>query len=71
MDVPNRTARRQIVALHAANNPLAADVDLDLLAQDTFGFSGAHLESLCNEAAILAFRDAVYALSAGITSTRP
>ncbi len=62
VDLPDRTARRQILALHAANKPLAPDVDLDLLAQDTFGFSGAHLESVCNEAAILALRDGQHAV---------
>lgn len=63
VDLPDRMARRQILALHAANKPLAGDVDLDALAHDTFGFSGAHLESLCNEAAILALRDGAPALS--------
>lgn len=64
VDLPDKGARRQILSLHAANKPLAEDVDLDWLAQDTFGFSGSHLESLCNEAAILALRDADEAVSA-------
>ena len=32
-------------------------MDLDQIAKETFGFSGAHIESLCNEAAILAMRE--------------
>lgn len=56
VDLPDREGRRQILALHTRNKPLAEDVDLDQLARESFGFSGAHLESLANEAAILAMR---------------
>jgi cell division protease FtsH len=56
VDLPDREARLHILRIHSKNKPLADDVDLDELARDTFGFSGAHLESLCNEAAILALR---------------
>ncbi len=56
VDLPDREGRRQILALHTRNKPLAADVDLDQIAKEAFGFSGAHLESLANEAAILAMR---------------
>ncbi|MDU4960228.1 MAG: AAA family ATPase [Sporomusaceae bacterium] len=56
VDLPDRLGRRSILALHTQNKPLAADVSLDELARDSFGFSGAHLESLTNEAAILALR---------------
>ncbi len=56
VDLPDREGRRQILALHTRNKPLAADVNLDQIAKETFGFSGAHLESLANEAAILAMR---------------
>lgn len=57
VDLPDREARLQILKLHTRNKPLAADVDLAQIAQDAYGFSGAHLESLCNEAAILAMRE--------------
>lgn len=40
----------------SANKPLAEDVNLEAIARETFGFSGAHLESAANEAAILALR---------------
>jgi vesicle-fusing ATPase len=56
VDNPDKDARLQILALHTRNKPMAADVTLDKLAAETQGFSGAHLESLCNEAAIMAMR---------------
>lgn len=54
--LPDRDARRQILNVHIKGKPIAEDVDLDTIAKETFGFSGAHLESLVNEAAILARR---------------
>ncbi|MDN5347707.1 MAG: vesicle-fusing ATPase [Clostridia bacterium] len=57
VDLPDREGRLQILKLHVANKPLAGDVDLEALARETFGFSGAHLESVANEAAILALRE--------------
>lgn len=57
VDLPDKTGRMHILQLHTKNKPLAKDVDLGEIAQDTFGFSGAHLESVTNEAAILALRD--------------
>jgi len=56
VELPDREGRLQILKLHTRNKPLSADVDLEALAKETFGFSGAHLESLANEAAILAMR---------------
>lgn len=57
VELPDREGRLQILRLHTANKPLAGDVDLEAVAANTFGFSGAHLESLTNEAAILALRE--------------
>lgn len=54
---PDKKDRVQILEIHAANKPLAKDVDLDRLAQRTSGFAGAELKNLMNEAAILAARD--------------
>ncbi|QBS37875.1 AAA family ATPase [Thermaerobacter sp. FW80] len=56
VELPDREAREQILRIHMRGKPLASDVDLGQVAQETFGFSGAHLESVCNEAAILAMR---------------
>ncbi|MGB9887044.1 MAG: AAA family ATPase [Moorellales bacterium] len=57
VDLPDRQARLQILELHTRNKPLSREVDLAAIAAETFGFSGAHLESVANEAAILALRD--------------
>lgn len=57
VDIPDSEGRREILSLHMAQKPLAEDVDLDALSRETYGFSGAHLESLANEAAIMAFRE--------------
>lgn len=57
VDLPDVAARKEILKLHVANKPLDDSVDLDQLARETFGFSGAHLESVANEAAILAMRE--------------
>ncbi|MCG8402249.1 MAG: AAA family ATPase [Firmicutes bacterium] len=57
VDLPDKSGRVEILKLHCRNKPLAEDVDLTELARETFGFSGAHLESLANESAILAMRE--------------
>ena len=57
VDLPDKEARLAILQLHTRQKPLADDVDLEAIARQTFGFSGAHLESLANEAAILALRE--------------
>ncbi|MGI6238999.1 MAG: AAA family ATPase, partial [Christensenellales bacterium] len=54
--LPGMNERLDILTLHSRNKPLASDVDLQALARETCAFSGASLESLLNEAAILAAR---------------
>ena len=56
VDLPDKNGRLHILKIHARNKPLAQDVDLEAVAKETFGFSGAHLESVLNEAAIYALR---------------
>lgn len=56
VDLPDKDGRLHILKIHAKGKPFAADVDLEQVAKETFGFSGAHLESLLNEAAIQAMR---------------
>lgn len=51
---PDVEGRKEILKVHAKNKPLAEDVDLDQIAQTTAGFTGADLENLLNESAILA-----------------
>ncbi|QLD84410.1 AAA family ATPase [Natronomonas halophila] len=53
---PDREARRKILAVHGRGKPFADDVDLDAIAADTDGFSGAQLESLVREASMRAIR---------------
>ncbi len=57
VSLPDRKGRKAILEVHARNKHLAPDVDLDALAKRTPGFSGADLENVLNEAAILAVRD--------------
>ena len=57
MELPRKDARRKILQVHTRRVPLASDVDLEHLARQTVGFSGADLENLINEAALLAGRD--------------
>lgn len=56
VDMPDRAGRRHILGIHTKGRPLADDIDLEELAKETYGFSGAQLESVVNEAAILALR---------------
>lgn len=53
---PDVKGREEILNVHAKNKPLAPDVDLKVIAQTTQGFTGADLENLLNEAALLAAR---------------
>jgi ATP-dependent metalloprotease FtsH len=56
VDLPDSAGRLSILKIHTQGKPLAEDVDLESLARESYGFSGAHLESLTNEAAIGALR---------------
>ncbi|MCP4167420.1 MAG: ATP-dependent zinc metalloprotease FtsH [Chloroflexi bacterium] len=56
LDRPDVRGRRAILGIHVKGKPLAANIDLDVLARATPGFVGADLENLVNEAAILAAR---------------
>jgi len=56
VDLPTQIARQEILKIHAQDKPLADDVNLDEIARSTPGFSGADLENLLNEAALLAGR---------------
>ncbi len=54
---PDVGGREEILHVHAKNKPLAEDVDLKQIAQTTAGFTGADLENLLNESAIIAAKD--------------
>ncbi len=56
---PDKEARYEIFKVHTSKTPLDSDVDLEKLAEDTDGFTGADIASVCNEATILAIREYV------------
>jgi len=54
---PDLNGRRQILSVHTRGKPLAADVDMEAVARQTSGMTGADLANICNEAAIFAGRE--------------
>jgi len=56
LDNPDVRGREQILKVHSKGKPLAEDIDLERIAKQTMGFSGADLANLVNESAILAAR---------------
>jgi cell division protease FtsH len=54
---PDLKGRRNILAVHTRGKPLADDVDLEVVARQTSGMTGADLANICNEAAIFAGRE--------------
>jgi cell division protease FtsH len=56
LDLPDVQGRKEILMIHAKGKPFTKDVDWDKVAKRTVGFSGADLENMLNEAAILAAR---------------
>jgi cell division protease FtsH len=56
VDRPDLEGRKKILEVHAANKPIGDDINLDVLARRTPGFTGADLANMLNEAALLAAR---------------
>ncbi len=56
VDVPDLSGRKEILKVHVRGKPIAPDVDLEVLARRTPGFTGADLSNMVNEAALLAAR---------------
>lgn len=54
--VPNRDGRKEILQIHTRNMPLEDDVDLDEIADKTYGYVGADIEALCKEGAMITLR---------------
>jgi cell division protease FtsH len=54
IEVPDKDGRFEILTIHGKNKPFAKDVDLERVAKRTVGFTGADLENILNEAAIIA-----------------
>ena len=63
VDRPDLNGRRAILDVHAKGKPLADDVDLDVIARQTPGFTGADLANLLNEAALLTAREGAATIS--------
>jgi cell division protease FtsH len=57
VDRPDRAGRKKILEVHTRGKPLAREIDIDALAGQTPGFTGADLSNLVNEAALLAARN--------------
>jgi len=57
VNMPDCTGRKEIIAVHAKNKKFEEKVDLDTIAKKTIGYSGADLENLLNEAAIMAAKE--------------
>lgn len=56
MGVPDKKGRKEVMQIHTRNMPLEKDVDLDKIAEVTYGFVGADLAALCKEAAMHVLR---------------
>jgi len=54
---PDLSSRKEIFKIHTKAMPLASDISLDMLAENTDGFSGADIEALCRESAMIALRE--------------
>ena len=65
VNYPDVKGREEILKVHSRNKPLAPDVDLNVIAKTTQYFTGADLENLLNEAALLAARDNRHAITEG------
>lgn len=55
--VPDKTSRQNILQIHTSKMPLSASVNIEELAEQTDGYVGADIESLCREAAMIALRE--------------
>lgn len=63
VNYPDIKGREAILKVHARGKPLAPDVDLSTIAKSTAGFTGADLENLLNEAALLAARKNLHSIT--------
>lgn len=63
IDLPDMEGRKQILDVHGKNKPFAKEVNLEKIAKRTVGFTGADLENILNEAAIIAAKDGAKEIS--------
>jgi SpoVK/Ycf46/Vps4 family AAA+-type ATPase len=57
--LPDETARRQMLEMYLANRPVAADVNLDVLARELEGYSGADIKHICDRSAVVPFLNSI------------
>ena len=57
--MPDKEARIKIFNIHLKNKPLASDVDIDQMASELEGYTGADIQAICEEATLLTIRKAV------------
>jgi len=57
VDLPDKNARTKILDIHIKDKPISEDVNIEQLSKETYGLSGAQIESMINEAAIYALRE--------------
>ncbi|MHA2268761.1 MAG: CDC48 family AAA ATPase [Promethearchaeota archaeon] len=57
--LPDKDARVEIFKIHLTNKPLASDVDINQMAQDLEGYTGADIQAICEEATLLTIRKAI------------
>ena len=57
VDIPDKEARKKILGVHTKDMPMAENIDIDKISNETEGYVGADLEAVCREAAMLALRE--------------
>jgi transitional endoplasmic reticulum ATPase len=70
LPMPDEKSRRMIFGVHAKEKPLAQDVDLEMLATEAEGLTGADIEAVCQEAAMRAIREAMESKTAAKVCVR-
>jgi transitional endoplasmic reticulum ATPase len=66
LPLPDEAGRLEIFRIHTRGKPLASDVDLACLAQETEGCAGAEIEAICRKATMLAIREYLSASASGL-----
>ena len=59
IEMPDKETRVEIFNIHLRNKPLASDIDINQMAQDLEGYTGADIQAICEEATLLTIRKAV------------
>ncbi|TFG15364.1 MAG: AAA family ATPase, partial [Promethearchaeota archaeon] len=65
--LPNKNSRREILKIHLKDRPIDENVNIELLAEQLEGYTGADIKGVCEEAAILAIRRGVFDVNVDVT----